>query len=310
MNKIFKILFWIILSLQMFSIVFAWTGRYEKSLLEATSSIENHLDPVQANDPQWWWHTVANFIFKIINKIIIPVAISIWILFGMIWAYRLLFSSDEKQAATWLKILIFWVIWIIIMLSAKYIWTVLFEDIFNSWNTTGISWIALSQNIYNKIFYPFIKIALYLALTVIFIVLVGKSISLITKSDWTSTKKALWMIWRCAVAILIIIWAKSIVEAIYWKQNEVFVTAQNLWEIWGWILADKNIPLVYTIISRILWIIWLVVFLLLLIQWFKILISPSKSENFQKLWKNLLYTLIWLFVIGIGYLITNAFILN
>ena len=42
----------------------------------------------------------------------------------------------------------------------------------------------------------------------------------------------------------------------------------------------------------------------------EILTNPNKSENFQKLWKNLLYTIIWLFVIGIWYLITNAFILN
>ena len=207
--------------------------------------------------------------------------------------------------------MVYGIIWVIIMVSAKYIWNVLFEAIFSSWEMDALNWIELSKKIYDKIAYPFIKIALYLALAVIFVILVWKSISLMTKSDWTGHKKALEMIWWCAVAILIIIWAKNIVEAIYWKQEEVFVNnAQNLWDIGSGILADKNIPIVYHVITWALSIIWLVIFLLLLVQWFKILINPGKSENFQKLWKSLLYTLIWLFVIWIGYLLTNTFILN
>jgi hypothetical protein len=250
------------------------------------------------------------FMFNLLDKIIIPILISIWVVIWMIWAYKLLFSSDEKQISTWLKMVAFWVIWIILMISAKYIWSVLFEDIFESGNVNDMTWIQLSKNIYDKIAYPFIKIALYLALAVIFVILVWKSISLITKTDWSNQKTALWMIGRCAISILVIIWAKSIVEAVYGKQNEVFDAASNLGDIWSGILADKNIPILYHVITRAIGIIWLVILILLIIQWFKILINPSKAENFQKLWKNILYTVIWLFIIGIVYLLANAFILN
>ena len=312
MNKILKTLFSIlIIWLQIIPITLAGNWNFENSLEDIVEPIETHLNTPQENDLQWWGTTLINFLFDFIDDVIIPIAIAVWVIVWMIWAYKLLFSGDEKQMATWLKMVVFWVIWIIVMMSAKYIWSVLFVDIFGKWDTEGITWIQLSQYLYNRIAYPFIKIALYLALAVIFVVLVWKSISLITKSDWTSHKKALWMIWRCAVSILIIIWAKNIVEAIYWKQNEVFINgAQNLWNIWTWILADKNIPIVYNIISRVLWAIALVIFILLLVQWFKLLVNPSKAENFQKLWKTLLYTGIWLFVIGIWYLIANAFILN
>ena len=310
MNKILKMIFWVILLFQMFSITFAATWKYTNSIENAIAPIQNHLNTPQIDDPQWWWNTVVNFLFDILDVFVIPIVISIWIVIWMVWAYRLLFSGDEKQMSSWLKMLVFWVIWVIIMVSAKYIWNVLFEQIFESGNITGLSWIEFSQSLYEKIVYPFIKIALYLALAVIFVVLVWKSIGLITKSDWTSTKTALWMIWRCTVSILIIIGAKSIVEAVYGKQEDVFNNAQNLWDIWSAVLADKNIPIVYNIISWILWIISLVIFILLLVQWLKILISPSKSENFQKLWKSLLYTVIWLFIIGIWYLIVNAFVLN
>lgn len=310
MNKLIKVFFWIFVSLQIFSVTFATTWRYDHSLDTAIEPIRQHLNAQQPDDPEWWWKTFVNFLFQIIDDIIIPIAISIWIVIWILWAYKLLFSSDEKQIATWLKMVLFWVVGIIIMISAKYIWSVIFEDIFASWDLTAITWLEFSEAIYAKIAYPFIKIALYLALAVIFVILLWKSISLITKSDWTSHKKALWIIWWCAVSILIIIWAKSIVEAIYWKQEEVLVNAQNLWEIWSGILADKNIPIIYNVINRALGIIWLVIFILLLVQWFKILINPSKFENLQKLWKSILYSLIGLFVIWLWYILTNALILN
>jgi len=310
MNKIIKTILWIIIIWFQIAPIALGTWNFSSAIDDAVQPIQTHINTPQDNDLQWWWVTLINLIFKLIDDIVIPIAIAVWIVIWIIWAYKLLFSGDEKQMSTWLKMVVFWIIWIIIMMSAKYIWSVLFIDIFEQWDTEGIKWIALSQALYNKIAYPFIKIALYLALAVIFVILVWKSISLITKSDGTSHKKALWMIWRCAVSMLIIIWAKNIVEAIYWKQSDVFDDAQNLWEIWSWILADKNIPIIYNVISRALWIISLVIFILLLVQGFQILTNPSKAENFQKLWKTLLYTAIWLFVIGIWYLIANAFILN
>ena len=310
-KKFLKVILWIFISMQLFSIGFATTWKFDYSMDKAITPIRTNIDPATTIATTWWGESIQIFIFNLFEKIVIPLAISAWIVVWMIWAYKLLFSSDEKQVSTWLKMVIFGVIWIILMVSAKYIWSVIFETIFQSWNVSTISWIELSKAIYDKIAYPFIKIALYLALAIIFIVLVGKSISLITKTDGSNQKTAIGMIWRCAISILIIIGAKNIVEAIYWKQNEVFVAnAQTFWDIWTWILADKNIPILYNIITRALSIIWLVILILLIIQWFKILINPSKAENFQKLWKNILYTVIWLFIIGIVYLLANTFILN
>ena len=327
MNKILKIILWIVISLNFFPVVFAaagwdgwggWDGwssttlhwRFETELLEAVEPLSWHLDAAQPNDPNWWGNTVANFVFKFLQNIVIPLAISVWVVMWIVWAYKLLFSSDEKEVSSWLKMIAFWVIWIIIMISARYIWKVLFEDIFYSWEVSWMNWIQFSKDIYDKLVYPFIKIVLYLALAVIFILLVWKSISLLTTTDWTSHKKALWMIWWCALAILIIIGAKNIVEAIYWKQETVFRSVSNLWDIWSGVLSDTHIPILYNVMTRVLSIIWLVIFLLLLVQWFKILLNPGKAENFQKLWKSILYALIWLFVIWIGYLLANTFILN
>ncbi len=310
MTKFLKVIFSTFIFMQLFSVWFAATWKFNYSMNKAIEPIRSGVDSATTIANTWWGESIQMFMFNLLDKIIIPILISIWVVIWMIWAYKLLFSSDEKQISTWLKMVAFWVIWIILMISAKYIWSVLFEDIFESGNVNDMTWIQLSKNIYDKIAYPFIKIALYLALAVIFVILVWKSISLITKTDWSNQKTALWMIGRCAISILVIIWAKSIVEAVYGKQNEVFDAASNLGDIWSGILADKNIPILYHVITRAIGIIWLVILILLIIQWFKILINPSKAENFQKLWKNILYTVIWLFIIGIVYLLANAFILN
>lgn len=313
MNKVVKVILWTFMSLPLLSsIALAVSWNYDYSMNESIESIRTHIDPIRENTTTGWGDSVRVFIFNLLDDIVIPLAISIWVVIWIIWAYKLLFSSDEKQVSTWLKMVVYWIAWIIIMVSAKYIWSVLFEEIFTNWNLTWqeMSWIKLSQELYNKIAYPFIKIALYLALAVIFVILVWKSITLITKTDWTSHKTALWMIWWCAVSILIIVGAKNIIEAIYWHQSEIFNDINNLGEIWSWILENKNIPIVYNIITRVLSLIGLLILILLLVQWFKILMNPGKAENFQKLWKNILFTLIWLLVIGVWYLIANSFILN
>jgi hypothetical protein len=111
--------------------------------------------------------------------------------------------------------------------------------------------------------------------------------------------------------MLIIIWAKQLVEAVYGKQDNVLnQSAQNLWDIWWWILANKNIPIIYTIINRIMGLTALVVLIIIIFQTFQILVNPEKSENRQKLGKTILYIFIWILIIWTGYVITNFLIIN
>lgn len=316
MHKLWKLLYWVLLSIVAFvsvSPIYAANNRFSDELQESVSDISTHLTPPAQQIEEWWWATVAAAVIWLIDDVVIPVVIAIWILIWLIWAYKILFSSDEKEISNWVKMVAMGVIWIIIMMSAKYLGKSIVE-IFKNWQidwNSDLNWIQLATELYTKLAYPFIKIILYLALFVIFVVLLWKSISLFTKTDWTNKKTSVMMIAWSAISMLIIIWAKTIVEAIYWKQAEVLNdNSVNLWEIWTWILADKDIPLLYTILNRVVWITSLVIFILLLVQWFKILMNPGKAENFQKLWKNILYTVIWLLVIWAIYLLTNVLIVN
>jgi len=316
MNRLKKLLYWILLSifaLVSVSPVFAANNRFSDDLQESISDINSHLTPPAQQIEEWGWATVAAAAISLLDDVVIPVAIAIWIVFGMFWAYKMLLSSDEKEVSNWLKIVIMGVVWIIIIMSAKYLGKSI-SEIFQNGQIAGnneLNWIQLATDIYTKIAYPFIKIILYLALFVIFVVLLWKSIKLFTKTDWTNQKASITMIGWAAVSILVIIWAKTLVEAIYWKQADVLNNnSMNLWDIGTWILADKDIPLLYTILNWVVWITSLVIFILFLVQWFKILLNPGKAENFQKLWKNILYTVIWLLVIGAVYLLTNVLIVN
>jgi hypothetical protein len=190
-------------------------------------------------------------------------------------------------------------------------WTVLFEEIFQSWDAVSINWVDVAMQLYEKIAYPFIKIVVYLALWVLFLVLTAKVFSFITNTDGSSQKKAWTMITWSTISMFIIIWAKQIVEAVYGKQSQVMNTnAQNLWDIWSWLLEDKSIPLIYNIINRVMWLTSLIVLCIIIFQTFQILINPDKADNRQKIWKSLIYIFIGILIIGAWYLLTNFLVIN
>ena len=65
----------------------------------------------------------------------------VWI----IWAYKLFFSDKEEDLKKWVMLVIYWIVWIIIILSARYIWSVIFEDILQSWDTVWLNWADIAQ---------------------------------------------------------------------------------------------------------------------------------------------------------------------
>lgn len=280
---------------------------YSSSLDESVASIRQHLDAAEPNSPEWGWVTIKNFIFNLISRILVPIMILAWIIIWILWWYEIIVSSNAEKMKKWILKVVFWILWIIIILSAKYIWSVIFDVLWN-WNASDIDSVTIAARLYKDIVYPFVKIAIYLVLWILFLILVGKSISIITSGD---IKKAWWIVAWAAISILAIIWSKQLVEAVYGKQSEVLnYTATNLWQIWSWILADKNIPLIYDIINWVLGITALVVLWIIIVQAFKILIKPDKADNRKSLWKSLLYIFIWIMIIWAWYLISNLLVIN
>jgi hypothetical protein len=112
------------------------------------------------------------------------------------------------------------------------------------------------------------------------------------------------------IAMLIMIWAEKIVEVIYWNKDKVVKDISNLWEVGTWILATKNIPLVYDIINRILWLTTFVILIIIIAQTIQLLLKPDNAEQIKKMKNSLIYIFLGIIVIGAWYLIVNFLIVN
>ena len=283
-------------------------GRFDTVIDESISPIKSNLDAAES----WIWvQWIQSFVFNKTMNVVFPIILVLGLLTAMIWFYKLLFSSSEDATKDWTQFIIYWVLGIIIITSARYIWSVLFNDLFMAGNMSSMSPVDIAQQLYDKIAFPFIKIVIYLVLGFLFISLAFRVFVFITSWDDSTQKKAWWIILRDVIAMFIIIWSKEIIEAIYGKRAQVLNTnAQDLWDIWAWILADKNIPILYTVINRILWISALVILIIIIIQSLQLLLKPDDPDKIKKIKKSIIYIFIWVLIIWTWYLITNVLIVN
>lgn len=290
-----------------------WTGvfevvkadRFDLALNKSISTISKNLESAEgAKGAQW----LQNFLYNKIMNVLLPLIIILWILSAILWFYKIMFSSEDTATKEWTRYIIYWVIGIILIVSAKFIG----QNVFDLLNPPSgdIKWYDIASWLYDKIIYPFIKFAIYLVLGAMFIILLSRVITFLFGTDSDAQKKAGTLIGWNVIAMLIIIWAKQIVEAIYGKQAAVVKDITNLWEIGSWVLADKNIPILYQVINYALGIASLVILVIIIIQTIKLLTKPDDPAQLKNIKNSLLYMFIGIFVLGAGYLIVNFAIIN
>ena len=160
-----------------------------------------------------------NQVEKIIGYVI-DIFIVIWIAMAFFGGYEIMTSDKEEKMKEWIRLVAFGVIWIIIMVSARFlakslVWdSGIIADQFDRSDGLTPNWIQFADRLYNNIMYPFIKIALYFVIWALFFVMAGKVIGFVTSTDEAAKKNAAWIIIRCVVWILIVMWSKQIVEAV------------------------------------------------------------------------------------------------
>jgi hypothetical protein len=281
-------------------------SRFDLALSKSIESISKNLEAAE-----WakWTQGLQNFLYNKIMNVLVPLIVIIGILSAILWFYKLMFSSDEKAVEEGTRYIIYWVIWIIFIVSARFIW----QNVYNLLTPSSgeIKWWEIATWLYNNIIYPFIKFAIYLVLGAMFVILVTRVITFLFGTDTDAVKKAGTLIWWNIISMIIIIWAKQIVEAIYGKQSDVInQNATNLGEIGTGILADKNIPILYQIINYALGIASLVILVVIIIQTVKLLMKPDDAAQVKSIKNSLVYMLLGIFVLGAGYLIVNFAIIN
>ena len=208
------------------------------------------------------------------------------------------------------------------MVSARFLSENLAWDVWNA-SSTGIiskqfrrhatqpNWIQLSEELYKNIMYPFIKVALYFVVWILFFAMVAKIIGFVTATDDSAKKKAWGVIIWCIIWILIVMWSKQLVEYIMGSQDEVLnKSAARIDEQWKQVLEFGSMPIISQIINWVMWLTMFAIVVLIIVQWYKLFTKPDDPKTRESLKKSIIYIIIWVLIIGAAYVISNVLILN
>ena len=284
-------------------------GRFDLAITKAIDPIKNNLDAPEIKSGVEW---VNNFLITKVMNVLVPLIILVAILTAMFGFYKLFFATDDKAISSGVKLIGFWVLGIIVIMSANFFATTLYSKIFMEWNLWygSLQGYEIAQKLYEDLLFPFIKIAIYLSVGVLFVMLASRVITFVFGSDDDTRKKAGTIITWNVIGMLVIIWAKQLVEFVYGKQADVVKSVSNLWEIWSGLLATKNFPFLYQVINWAMGLSSLLILIMVLFQAFQLLMKPDAPDAMKKIKNSLLYIFIGIIIIGTGYIITNFLIIN
>lgn len=290
---------------------FLWAARFDNAINEATQPIQQHLEGAGFAWAQGWSEAVRDTIVTLLQRVIVPVVVIIWVLMSIIGFYEIMSSEKEDDQKKGFRYVLWWVVGIIVMMSAAFIgnrligagWVLDFTQIFQ-WNTAA--W-----KLYSMIIFPFIKMIMFIVIGVLFLILILHTYRFLMNPDDKVKQHARTIIMRNAIGILTIIFAKSIVETIYGKQQDVInPNATSLADIGTGILADKSFGWLYVVLNRVMGLIGFVVVVLIIIEAINLLRNPTDEKQIDKIQKNFLYIIIGIVIIGVSYVVTNFVILQ
>ena len=264
-------------------------GRFDMTLTRIVDPLSNKLDIPVAELGIWW---VKSWAYALIDKLAIPGAVFLGIFTALLALYRLMFKTEKDDIKQISGLIIRWIVWMILILSAKFIWKLVFQDILWS-GEIGVgqfSTITIIAQLYDLVLYPFLKIFYYIAMWWLFIVLLMRVFSFVSDADDTAREKTKQIIISTVVWLLTIIGSKQLVEWVYGR--------------------EADIPIIYTVIQWIMGLAWFAVLLIIVFQTFKMLTDPTNEENLTSIRKTIFYVVLGMLVIGAGYLIVNVIMIN
>ncbi len=267
-----------------------------------------------------WDENVRDFLVFVAIKILLPMAVLIGVIIAILWFYKLMSATSADEESKWINFLLWWTVGVIVMVSAWYFTNQLVGELGN----TGIIWQyeaggnptggLLASEIYDKLFFPVVKLFIYLVLGILFISAVISWFRYIFSNDESAQKKALSIILFNALGMIVIIVAKSMVESVYGTYQEATTqNIDNLGDVGAGVFEAPQFAQGDPIPTVINWVLGLATFFVLLIilyQGYMLLTNPTNEDTIKKLKKNIVYVLIGILVIGAGYLLTNFFIVN
>jgi len=273
----------------------------------------------------WWGEELRDFIVWITVKIIIPVFIFAWIILAIIWFYKLMGTDSDEEQKIWFNYLLRGTLGIVLMVSAGFItnqligttWdTGILWSIWAIWNDADISGAGIAEELYLNIIFPLMRVFIYFIMGILFMMVVVHAFKYIFSKDDEFQRKSFTILIYNAIGILVIILAKSLIEIVYGRYEDVINTevtsgsATNAGQIGSGVLEINDFSGLQLAINYVLSIATFIVLVLIVYQSYQLLVNPSDEELVGNLSKNIAYTFIGILIIGAGYLITNFFIIT
>lgn len=311
MKKFFAVILLMFAGFSFFAPVWFAQKRFDTELTKSTERIAPLVLPNSVDEEG------TGGLMALIRKILqylMPIFIALGIAIVLFGGYKIMSSNKEDALKEGGQLVLYGVIGIIVMSSARFLTNTLVTEVINIDGTLGSPWldgVAMAERLYEKIFLPFLKIAVYLAMGVLFFILAGRVFTFLTSQDEGVRKKAVGMISWTVIWILVILAAKQLVEAVFGDRTKVInENATTLGEIGSGIFESQNIPIIYQVINRVMTLTAFVVLVLIIFQTFQMLTKPDDAEMPKKIRKTLIYVVIGILVIGAGYVISNVLLIN
>ncbi|GHV21407.1 hypothetical protein FACS189428_1790 [Clostridia bacterium] len=134
---------------------------------------------------------------------LVPIFIALGVAIALFGGYKIMSSTKEDALKEGGQLVLYGVIGIIVMSSAWFITNTLVYDVINIEGAgdvaPGLDGVAMAERLYEGIVLPFLKLAIYLAMGILFFILAGRVFSFLTSQDEGVRKKAIGMISRTAI---------------------------------------------------------------------------------------------------------------
>lgn len=284
-------------------------------LKESIDPIANKLDNTTIGIKFWWPDAIVIFVIDVFKTYVFPLVIMIAILSAAFGFIEIMTSDTEEKRAKWTNYFLRWVVGIIIFVSAEFIFNGMFGIINriaeSSW-VDAPSWNVYAWEIFDNLAYPFLKLAMYLIMGSLFVILLVKAIGLITNPSEKAPEEWMNIIISAVIGILVIISAKTLVEAVYSKQELVLKWTNGSITVGAGLLnqQSQDYQLIFIIINYILGLIAFAVLCIIIYQAYLMLFVANTDDSIKKMRKNILYIFAWLVLIWLSYVIVNFVIIN
>lgn len=255
--------------------------------------------------------SIKDFISNIATKAVMPIMIFVWLLIAFLGFYKLSFSDKEDDRKRWTNYVLWGTIGVVIMSSA---WFLVHNLVWGSW-WRWLLWVAwwqsdpawIARALYKNVLKKFFVLAMYLVVWILFVVLLINLIRFLGSWDKEDVKKhSKTIVVRNSMWIILILFARNLIEMFYWKFGS---WASSLWDGWA-ILQTKNLSWIATVVNYVLWFLAFIITWFIIYQAFLLLTKPDDEATYKSLKRYFVYAILWVFLIWWVYIIANFFIVQ